>query len=129
MMPAQTTAIGVAYYSELDTAPPLRRQLIDADGTPFDLSDAATVTIRIAHTTYDHYYSPYPPIIESGSCVIEMGTQGWVHWLPGVGELAPPGNYDYAFTITWNDGTVQTVPAHTYERLIIKTKPGGQVAP
>jgi len=85
----------------------------------------ASVTIDIAHTSYDYYYSPMRRIVEDGACIVEGGTEGWVQWEPGVGELSPPGNYRYRFTITYGGGTQQTVPANTSEALTITTRVGG----
>lgn len=126
-MPTQSpVSIGTAYYSENDTGPPLRRQLLNGDGTAIDLTAAASVTITIAHSRYDHYYSPYTPIVKRDPVNIEVPkTGGWVNWVPGVGDMSPPGSYAFIFEINWNDGTRQTVPQHTYETLVILTKPGG----
>lgn len=126
-MPSQApTSAGTAYYSENDRAPALRRQLLNGDGTAISLAAANTVTITIAHSRYDHYYSPYTPIVDRSACNIEApATGGWVNWVPGAGDLSPPGAYQFIFEINWNDGTRQTVPAHTYETMFIRTKPGG----
>lgn len=128
-MPAQTTQTGAAYYSENDRAPALRRQLVDGDLIPIDLSTATGVTIIIGYARYSHYYSPYTRIVDRAACNIEAGTDGWVNWVPGVGDLSPPGAYHFLFEITWPGGLVETVPPNTYETLIIRTKPGGQETP
>lgn len=125
-MPAQSTTTGAAYYFENDTAPPLRRQLLDGNDEPIDLTDATSVTITIAHARYSHYYSPGFKIVDHELVVIEGGTDGWVNWTPAAGALSPPGSYHYVFEITWNDGTEETVPSNTYEALVIRTKPGGR---
>lgn len=126
-MPAQTpTNVGTAYYSHNDTGPPLRRRLEEGDGSPMDLTNADTVTIIISFARYSHYYSPYRPIVNRGPCQIEdPRSDGWVFWVPQSGDLSPPGEFHFVFEVTWNDGTTQTVPAHTYETLVIRTKPGG----
>lgn len=128
-MPAQSTTSATAYYSENDTSPALRRQLVDGDGDPINLTSATSVTIIISYARYSHYYSPFPKKVDRAACVIEApASDGWIHWNPAVADLSPPGSYHYIFEITWNDGTVQTVPVNTYETLIVKTKPGGQEA-
>lgn len=127
-MPAQTpVSVGTAYYSQNDTNPPLRRQLLEGDGvTAIDLTSATTVTITIGFQRDMHYYSPYAPIVLRSNCNIEAPTtDGYVNWVPSVGDLSPPGSYHFIFEINWSDGTRQTVPAHTYETLVITTKPGG----
>lgn len=126
-MPAQSTTTATAYYSENDTAPDLRRQLLDGDGDPIDLTDASSVTITIGYARYSHYYAPFEVIVDRASCDIETPkTDGWVHWTPGTGDLSPPGTYHYIFEINWGDGTRQTVPPNSYETLVVRTKPGGQ---
>lgn len=126
-MPAQTpTTVGTAYYSHNDTAPPLRRRLEEGDGSAMDLTNADSVTIIISPAQYSHYYSPKAPIVDRGPCQIEdPRTGGWVFWVPQVGDLDPVGQYHYVFEVGWNDGTFQTVPAHTYETMVIRSKPGG----
>ncbi len=126
-MPAQTpVGVGTAYYSQNDTAPNLVRTLFEGDGvTPIDLT-GATITIRIARQRDYHYYSPYTPIVDAGTCVIVGApTLGVVSWTPLAGDLSPPGSFHYYFKITFSGGAVQSVPAHTYETLVITTKPGG----
>ncbi len=126
-MPAQTpVATGTAYYSQNDTAPDLVRTLFEGDGvTPIDLT-GATITIKLGFQRDMHYYSPYQPIVDAGPCaIVGDPTLGVVSWTPLPGDLSPPGSYHFIFTITFGSGAVQTVPAHTYETLVVTTKPGG----
>ncbi len=130
-MPAQTpVAVGTAYYSQHDTAPDLRRQLLNGDGSPIDLTAATSVVIIIGYLRYQHYYSPFPRLIDRDGADIDVDpTTGFVSWTPGVvrgtDALHIPGLFDQIWEINWNDGTVQTVPAHTYEKVVVTTKPGG----
>lgn len=131
-MPAQTFETGRAFYSENDTAPNLRRQLLDGDGEPINLGvtpDVAEVRIYIGHQSWDFYYSPYELIVDGGLCIVEdqavADSVGWVQWEPGVGDLSPPGNYLYHFKVTYASGKVQTIPPHTYETLQIQSPVGG----
>ncbi len=130
-MPAQTpVAVGTAYYSQMDTAPDLIRVLKEGDGTPIDLTNATGVTILIGRQRDDHYYSPYILVVDRNPCVVDADpTTGSVAWTPGVtrgtDQLYLVGSFDFIFEITWNDGSVQTVPAHTYETIVVTTKPGG----
>jgi hypothetical protein len=131
-MPAQSPAIARAYYAENDTAPNLRRRLLDGAGDPIDLGvapDEAEVFIDIGHSSYDYYYSPMTLIVDSGPCVLEDQADpdhiGYVQWAPQAGDLTPPGNMQFRFKIVYADGTVQHIPPHTYETLIITTPVGG----
>jgi len=121
-MPAQTAHVGQAFYQEFDTAPNLRRQLLDGDGVPIDLT-GATVFIDIAHTSYDYYYSPMRRIVEDSSCIVEVGTDGWVQWEPS--GLTPPGNFRYRFKIVYGGGEIQHIPSNTTESLTVTTRVGG----
>lgn len=128
-MPAQTnTGPGVVYYAEGDTAPPLRVRLVDGNNDPIDLT-GASVTINIGYARWSYYYAPTDLIVTDSLCVVDpdqINNRGWVTWTPGVGDLTPPGSFKYAFTITYADGGVQTVPANTYQPMHILTRvPGG----
>ena len=135
-MPAQTAQGGTLYYVEYDTAPPLTACLKDGNDDPIDLTGAG-VTISIAFTmprgTY--YTSPRDQIVLKSPCTVdpdqsEDGKRGWVSWTPGAKgtdyTLSPPGEFLYTFQITYPDNTVQTVPANTYQTLIIRTPVGGR---
>ena len=133
-MPAQTPVrVNTAYYSQWDTAPDLRRQLLEADGSAIDLTAATAVKIHIAHGRGDHYYSPYTPPVPWDDCDIESpATTGYVTWTPGetigVNALWLPGQFDYQFLIIWSDATRQTLGPNTYEKLHVRTRPGGFIA-
>jgi hypothetical protein len=125
-MPAQTTTRKVAYYSENDTAPPLRQRLLDGAGDPLVLT-GATVEITISHARWDYYYSPTLNIVDEADVVIEDQGQfpGWVHWIPAIGDLSPPGGYLYSFKVIYPDLTEQTVPPNTYLPMIVRAPVGG----
>ena len=111
-------------------APPLRRQLLNGDGTAIDLTLVTSVNILIAHARYDHTYSPYPPIVPWDACAIEAPeVDGYVQWIPGivrgVDALWLPGTFQYIFEINFDSGARQTVGPNTYEHLHVRTKPGG----
>ncbi len=135
-MPAQTTSAETVYYVEFDTAPNLVACLKDKFENPIDLS-GATVTISIAfampHGTY--YRSPRDQIVKRSPVVVdpdqtEDGNRGFVSWTPGEqGEddtLSPPGQFLYTFEVVFPDGGKQTIPANTYETMIILTPVGGR---
>jgi hypothetical protein len=136
-MPAQkSNQGGTLYYVEYDTAPPLTACLKDGDENPIDLT-GALVTISIAFTmprgTY--YQSPRDQIVLKDPVTVnpdqsEGGMRGWISWTPGAKgtdtTLSPPGEFLYTFQITYPDNTIQTVPANTYQTLIIRTPVGGR---
>ncbi len=126
-MPTQVpVATGTAYYQQHNTAPDLVRTLFEGDGvTPINLT-GATITIRVGFQRDMHYYSPYTPIVDAGPCaIVGPATDGVVSWSPLAGDLSIPGSFHFRFAITFGSGAVQTVPAHTYETLVITTPIGG----
>ena len=133
-MPAQNPGATsqTAHYVEGDTAPPLRRQLLNGDGSPMELVLATGVTISIAWGIYhgSYYVSPRDRIVSESPCIIETvamaGEDGWVRWSPGLGDLSPPGVFHYTFEVTWQDGTTQTVAPNTYEPMKIASRVGGR---
>jgi len=135
-MPAQTTSAETVYYVEFDTAPDLVACLKDKFKNPIDLS-GATVTISIAFSMPrgDYYTSPRDQIVKRSDCVVdpdqtEGGNRGFVSWTPGAqgadDALTPPGDFLYTFEVTYPNGGKQTIPANTYETMIIRTPVGGR---
>lgn len=133
-MPAQTNQAGTVYYVEFDTAPPLAACLKDGNGDEIDLT-GATVTISIAFSmprgTY--YTSPRDQIVFRSPVTVDpdqVNNKGDISWTPGAqgtdDALTPPGEFLYTFEVTYQDGTKQTIPANTYQTLIIKTPVGGR---
>lgn len=123
-MPAQLNTGQTAYYAEGDTAPPLRRRLLDNLGAPIDLT-GHQVFITIAYQRWSYYYSPTKKIVDDFECFIEVGTDGWVQYRPAAGHLTPPGSFLYRFRILYSDGTVQHIPPHTWLPLHISAPTGG----
>jgi len=129
-MPSQVVGATskTAWYVEGDTAPALRRQLLDGLEEPINLSDADKVEISIAwrnpHGSY--YTSPTNRIVSEALCIVESGEDGWVRWNPEEGDLTPPGTFNYTFEVFWTDGSHQTVSSVTYEPLVIRSKVGGR---
>jgi hypothetical protein len=125
-MPAQIQSPKTVFYSENDTWPPLGAILIDGDKEPIDLT-GASVTISIAYSRHSYYYSPTAKIVSNAPCDVVDVLGGGIEWTPTVGDLTPPGTFLYTFEITHSSGAVQTVPANTYQPLIIRTGVGGQI--
>ena len=133
-MPAQATSAGTVYYSERDTAPPLRACLKDGQGNPIDLSQATvTFTMAFSMPRGSYYTSPRRQIITRSPCVVdndqsEEGNRGFVSWTPENREqdiLTPAGEFLYNFEVIYSDGGRQTIPANTYQTLIITSPVGG----
>ena len=131
-MPAQVVGATskTAFYVEGDTAPALRRQLLDGNQDPINLDDAESVVINIAWSNPkgSYYRSPRNWIVLDGPCIVEdqNDSEGWVRWNPAEGDLTPPGSFAYQFAITWNNGTYQTVSSVTYEPMVIRSRVGGR---
>jgi len=125
-MPTQTPITSdVAYYNQNDTFPPLERTLLNGDGSAMDLSSATGATITIGHASYDHHYSPYAKIVDAAACAITDAANGVVTWTPQPGDLALAGTFHYSYQVTFPGGS-QTVPAHKYEVLQVRARPGGE---
>ena len=135
-MPAQTTGADTVYYVEFDTAPPLRACLKDGQGDPIDLTGSTvTITVAFAMPRGTYYTSPRDQIIVRSEVDVDpdqINNKGFVSWTPEPqdsteeGILSPPGEFLYTFEVTYQDGGVQTIPANTYQTLIIKTPVGGR---
>ena len=135
-MPAQTTGADTVYYVEFDTAPPLRACLKDGQGDPIDLTGAdVTITVAFAMPRGTYYTSPRDQIIVRSEVDVDpdqVNNKGFVSWTPEPqdsteeGVLTPPGEFLYTFEVTYQDGGKQTIPANTYQTMIIKTPVGGR---
>jgi len=135
-MPAQTTGADTVFYVEFDTAPPLRACLKDGQGDPIDLTGSTvTISIAFAMPRGTYYTSPRDQIVKRGAVVVDpdqVANKGFVSWTPEPqgsvleGILSPPGEFLYTFEVIYQDGGKQTLPANTYQTLIIKTPVGGR---
>ena len=123
-MPAQTGTRRTAYYSELDTAPPLRQQLIDGSGDPLVLT-GCRVFITIAYRRWSFYYSPTKKIVDDLEISVEAGVDGWTNYNPAVGHLTPAGEFLYRYRILYADLTVQHIPPHSWLPMHISSPTGG----
>ena len=133
-MPAQTAKANTVYYVEYDTAPDLRVCLKDGDDEPIDLTGSeVTISVAFAMPRGTYYTSPRDQIVKRSECVVDADqvlNTGFINWTPGAqGEddtLSPPGEFLYTFEVTYPGGGKQTIPANTYQTLIIKTPVGGR---
>ena len=135
-MPAQTAGADTVYYVEFDTAPPLRACLKDGQGDPIDLTGAeVTITIAFAMPRGTYYTSPRDQIVVRSPVDVDPdqeNNKGFVSWTPepqgseDEGVLSPPGEFLYIFEVIYQDGGKQTIPANTYQTMIIKSPVGGR---
>ena len=135
-MPAQTSGADTVYYVEFDTAPPLRACLKDGQGDPIDLTGSTvTITVAFAMPRGTYYTSPRDQIIVRSEVDVDpdqINNKGFVSWTPEPqdsteeGILSPPGEFLYTFEVIYQDGGKQTIPANTYQTMIIKTPVGGR---
>ena len=135
-MPAQTNSASTVYYVEFDTAPPLRACLKDGEGDAIDLSGSTvTISVAFAMPRGTYYTSPRKQIIIRSEVDVDpdqVNNKGFVSWTPepqgslNEGILSPPGEFLYTFEVTYQDGGKQTIPANTYQTMIIKTPVGGR---
>jgi hypothetical protein len=81
-----------------------------------------------------YYTSPRDRIIDQQPCVIDpdqVTNPGRVRYTPGieahVDAMSPPGAFNYQHEVTYGvSGGTQTVPANTYQPLIVRSKVGGR---
>jgi hypothetical protein len=139
-MPAQTVGATArtVFYVEFDTAPAMVTDLVDEETEePIDLTEPGTeVVINVAwsspHGSY--YISPRDRIISQQACVIDpdqVTFPGRVRYTPGstqfVDAMSPPGQFNYQHEVTYGtSGGTQTVPANTYQPLVVRSKVGGR---
>ena len=91
-----------------DTKPPVRAQLLDANGDPIDLSNvpADGVTFQVetkGETT-----------VVSGACEIVNATEGQVRYEWSSSDTADAGEFRGEFDVSYSDGSTQTVPNDGY---------------
>jgi hypothetical protein len=139
-MPAQTVGATArtVFYVEFDTAPAMVTDLVDEETLePINLTEpGTTVVINVAwsspHGSY--YASPRDRIINDQDCVIDpdqVTFPGRVRFTPGtefgVDAMSPPGQFNYQHEVTYGtSGGTQTVPANTYQPLVVRSAVGGR---
>jgi hypothetical protein len=139
-MPAQTVGATARtkFFVEFDTAPAMVNDLVDEETQePIDLTEPGTTVVLNVSWSSPHgsyYTSPRDRIISQQSCVIDpdqVTHPGRVAYTPGieanVDAMSPPGAFNYQHEVTFGvSGGTQTVPANTYQPLIIRSKVGGR---
>ncbi len=133
-MPSQTKSASTVFFVEFDNAPPLKACLRDGNNDPIDLTGATvTISIAFAMPRGDYYTSPRDQIVKRSPVDVDPDqilNTGDISWTPGAqgddDALTPPGEFLYTFEVIYLDGTKQTLPADTYQTLIIRTPVGGR---
>lgn len=85
-----------------DTLPPLEAELRQADDTPIDLTDAASVKIQIRER--------FGPLITDAECEIVNQEAGQIRYWWETSDVIHPGTFEMVFIIQTNNGKILTVP-------------------
>jgi hypothetical protein len=88
-----------------DVLPVLKASLKNTSGEPLDLSLASGVNLRVRQ-----YVRSGSPVKWSKPCVITSAPLGVVEYHWASGDTTTAGTFEVEFVVTWQDGSVQTVP-------------------
>jgi len=109
------------YIKQGDTSPAILKQFLDASGTKANLTGATVkfsmamvggvVVINKATATV------FVGTLPSGTAV--TAADGWMRYAWLAGNTATAGEANAEFEVTFGDGTIETVPNHLYETIII----------
>jgi hypothetical protein len=97
-----------------DTAPSIRMQLQEDDGTPIDVSSALRVDLHIKKA------SSQTALIEDRTLAIENAATGIVRYDIQPGDLAGTGRFNVEAEIWWSATSNQTVPNKGYSVLTLE---------
>lgn len=95
-----------------DTAPAFGVQLFDSNRRPIQLA-GATVVFRM------RLRDGLPASVVEGAATIDSATRGEVSYHWQVGDTDVVGEYYWEWEITFNDGTVMTIPGDKYGKFEI----------
>lgn len=76
------------------------------DGTAIDLTTADSVKLYMTLDECD------VPTIDGAACEIEVATDGSIEYYWVSGDTDEPGMYKIEFVITFNNGSILTVPSN-----------------
>lgn len=99
-----------------DTRPVYAVQLVDqstGSNVPIDLTTATSVLFKMR--TQGSTGSP----LVSAAMTVTDAANGKVQYTFQTTDLATVGTYDVEFSITWNDGGVETVPNASYLTIVV----------
>ena len=99
-----------------DTAPDLQATLLNSDGSVIDLTTADAVLFHMRErgsTTI---------LIERTADIVAPATAGVVKYVWQTADTTAAGTYDGEFEVTFNDGSITTVPNNGYIEIIMKTE-------
>jgi hypothetical protein len=98
-----------------DTAPDLQATLKNSDGSVIDLSSASAVLFHMREK------GTTTALIESAATIVSAAG-GVVKYVWQAGDTDTEGTYDGEFEITFNDGSISTVPNNGYIEILMKTE-------
>lgn len=98
-----------------------QQQLVWDDNTPIDLTDASGVEFIMCLDGEEE------PVVEAAA-TIDSRVDGYVTYQFVTGETDEVGMYKVLFRITWDDGTIMTVPNMGWMWLWVMSTPGFEVA-
>jgi hypothetical protein len=99
-----------------DTAPDLQATLKNADGTVIDLSAASAVLFHMREKGSD------TAKVERAAIIVAPASGGVVRYVWQTADTDTEGTYEGEFEITFNDGTISTVPNNGYIEIPMKTE-------
>jgi len=95
------------------------QQLVWDDNSPIDLTDATKVDFVMCLDGEDD------PVVDAPASIdMAHKTDGYVTYQFQSGDTDEVGMYKVLFRITWNDGTIMTVPNMGWMWLWIMSTPG-----
>lgn len=112
------------YIKQGDTSPAILRQFLDASGNPVNLT-GATIKFNMAMDTGQLICNQKAATIFTGTLPAELGgatvtaAQGWMKYAWVAADTAIPGVARAEFQVTFNDGSIETVPNLGYETVTI----------
>lgn len=101
-------ADGIDVEIKRHDTPVMQRQLLEADRTPADLTEAEAVVFTMS-TMETHLVKE----VDRGECSIVDAEDGQVSYAFAANETKHSGNYDGEFEVTWPD-EVRTFPNPGY---------------
>lgn len=100
----------VFYIKRNDTSPAIRANLLDGDGNAVDVTAA---TIRF------HMSEPNGTVVIDAAGTIVNAAGGIVEYQWQAGDTDTAGYFNTEFEVTYGDGTIETFPNSTYQRVRI----------
>lgn len=113
---AQVSTETTFKIKQSDTLPALRRQLLDANGNPVNLTLAESAKFIMSTTGGG--------VVVNAAAVIEDAASGWVRYDWAAVDTTTAGAYRGEFQVTMADGDIVTGPTDTYIKIRITPELG-----